>query len=350
MLSYRITKWGEPLEAREEATPEPRGTEVLVRVEACGVCHSDLHIRDGYFDLGGGRRITFDERGVELPLTMGHEIVGEVVALGPEAEGASLGDRRVVYPWIGCRSCRHCDAGDDLLCLAPAYLGTRVHGGYSDHVLVPHPKYLVDYEGVPRNLACTYACAGLTAYGALMKVAPLTEDDHFLIVGAGGVGLSAVHIARAVMRGKLIVADVDATKRAAARQAGAVETIDNSEPGAVEHLLEMTGGGVAASLDFVGMPVTSGFAIDCLRKGGTHVVVGLYGDALSLPLPQFPFKMMTLRGSFTGTLEEMKALMALVKAGRVPPIPVEPRPLAQAQQTLDDLKNGRVLGRVVLTP
>jgi D-arabinose 1-dehydrogenase-like Zn-dependent alcohol dehydrogenase len=234
--------------------------------------------------------------------------------------------------------------------MTPKFIGARVDGGYGDHVIVPHARYLVDYEGVPRNLACTYACAGLTAYGALMKVAPLTEDDHFLIVGAGGVGLSAVHIARAVMRGKLIVAEVDATKRAAARQAGAVETIDNSEPGAVEHLLEMTGGGVAASLDFVGMPVTSGFAIDCLRKGGTHVVVGLYGDALSLPLPQFPFKMMTLRGSFTGTLDELKALMDLVKAGKVPPIPVEPRPLEEAQQTLTDLREGRVLGRVVLNP
>ena len=129
-----------------------------------------------------------------------------------------------------------------------------------------------------------------------------------------------------------------------------METIDNSEPGAVEHLLEMTGGGVAASLDFVGMPVTSGFAIDCLRKGGTHVVVGLYGDALSLPLPQFPFKMMTLRGSFTGTLEELRELMALAQSGKVPPIPVETRPLARANDTLNDLRDGRVLGRVVLQP
>lgn len=350
MLSYQVTEWGAPLEAREDPTPDPQGTEVLLRIEACGVCHSDLHIQDGYFDLGGGQKITFAERGVALPLTMGHEIVGEVVALGPDAEGVALGDHRVVYPWIGCRNCRHCDAGDDILCLAPAYLGTRVHGGYSDHVLVPDPKYLVDYEGVPRNLACTYACAGLTAYSALMKVAPLTGDDHFLIVGAGGVGLSAVHIAATVMRGKLIVADVDATKRAAARQAGAAETIDNSEPGAVEKLLELTGGGVAASLDFVGMPATSKFGIDTLRKGGTHVVVGLYGDAISIPMPQFPFKMMTLRGSFTGTLDELKALMDLVKAGKVPPIPVEPRPLEAAQQTLTDLREGRVLGRVVLNP
>ncbi len=350
MLSYRITEWGAPLEAQEEATPDPQGSEVLLRVEACGVCHSDLHIWDGYFDMGGGGRVTLAERGVELPLTMGHEIVGEVAALGPDAEGVAVGDKRVAFPWIGCRHCAPCDRGEDLMCLRPKYLGTRVHGGYSDHVIVPHPKYLIDYEGVPRNLACTYACAGITAYSALKKAGPLGEDDHFLIIGAGGVGLSAVHIARAAMRGKMVVADIDPTKRAAARQAGAVETIDNSEPDAVKKLLEMTGGGVAAALDFVGAPVTSQFGIDVLRKGGTHVVVGLYGDALPISLPLFPFKLMTVRGSFTGTLEEMAELMGLVKAGKVPPIPVEPRPLVQATQTLNDLRAGRILGRVVLTP
>ena len=109
------------------------------------------------------------------------------------------------------------------------------------------------------------------------------------------------------------------------------------------------GGGAAATLDFVGAPATSRFGIDALRKGGTHVVVGLYGDALPLSLPLFPFKLMTMRGSYTGTLEEMGELMTLVKAGKVPPIPVEPRPLAEATRTLTDLREGRILGRVVLT-
>ena len=350
MLSYQIVDWGKPLEAREAPTPNPEGTEVLLRTEACGVCHSDLHIWSGYFDLGGGQRITLDQRGVTLPFTMGHEIVGEVVAVGPDAKGAAVGDKRVAFPWIGCGHCRHCDAGNDLLCLTPRYLGTRAHGGYSDHVIVPHPKYLIDYEGVPTKLACTYACAGLTAYSALKKIAPLTEDDYVVIIGAGGVGLSAVHIAASVIRGKVIVADMDGTKRAAARQAGAVETIDNSAPDAVETLLEITGGGAAATLDFVGMPATSQFGVDVLRKDGTHVVVGLYGDALSMPLPLFPFKMLTMRGTYTGSLGEMHELMDLVKAGKVPPIPVQPRPLAQATETLTDLRDGKVLGRVVLTP
>ncbi|MFQ5971732.1 MAG: alcohol dehydrogenase catalytic domain-containing protein, partial [Alphaproteobacteria bacterium] len=105
MLSYQVMEWGAPLEPREVPTPDPKGTEVLVRIAACGVCHSDLHIWDGYFDLGGGKRATMSDRGVHPPFTMGHEIVGEVAALGPEAGGVEVGARRVVFPWIGCRAC-----------------------------------------------------------------------------------------------------------------------------------------------------------------------------------------------------------------------------------------------------
>lgn len=350
MRSYQIVAWGEPLEPRDDDTPEPRGTEVLVRISACGVCHSDLHIWDGYFDMGGGQRVTLAERGVALPLTLGHEIAGEVVAVGAEAVGAEVGDKRVVFPWLGCGDCAVCRRGEDLLCVAPRYLGTRVHGGYSDHVMVPHPKFLIDYSGVPTNLACTLACAGLTAYSALKKAMPLGQDDHFVIIGAGGVGLSAVHIAPALVEANMIVADVDAEKRSAARQAGAGETIDNGEDDAVARVLKMTGGGVAAAIDFVGVPETTRFGIDVLRKGGTHVVVGLHGGALTVPLPLFPFKMMSVKGSFVGSLAELGELMDLVKAGRVPPIPVEARPLSAANQALDDLREGRVLGRVVLTP
>ena len=350
MQSQQIVEWGKPLEGREAPTPEPEGTEVLVRVTACGVCHSDLHIWDGYFDLGGGQRITLEDRGVTLPFTMGHEIVGEVEAVGPDAEGVEIGEKRVVYPWIGCGDCNVCKAGDELLCMTPRTLGTRRAGGYSDHVVAPHPRYLVDYEGIPTELACTYACSGLTAFSALKKVAWAREDEHLVIIGAGGVGLSAVHFAPAVTKAKVIVADVDGTKRAAARQAGAFETIDNSEPDAVAKLLEMTGGGAAATIDFVGRPETGLFAVHGLRKGGTHVAVGLYGDAMPLPLALMPLKMLNLLGSYVGTLDEMHELMGLVKSGVVAPIPVQTRPLPEATEALEDLRAGRVLGRVVLKP
>ena len=348
MPSYQIVAWGENLVSEETQSPEVSGTEVLIRTSVCGVCHSDLHIWDGYFDLGGGRRATLEDRGVALPFTMGHEIVGEVVAAGPQAEGAAIGQRRVVYPWIGCRACEPCARGDDLMCLSPSYLGTRVDGGYGDHVIVPHPRYLIDFNGIPEDLACTYACAGLTAYSALKKIPELTDNDTLLIIGAGGVGLSAVNVARAVTPARLVVADIDPDKRAAAIAAGAAETIDNGADGAARSLVKATRGGVAAAIDFVGAPVTTKFGMDVLRKGGTHVIVGLYGSELAMSLPMFPFKLMTVRGSFTGTLDELGQLIDLAKAGRITPLPIATRPFREVNRTLTDLREGRIVGRVVL--
>src|SRR5262245_60899429 len=172
----QIVEWGQPLAARHYPNPTPRGTQVLVRVEACGVCHSDLHIHEGYFDLGGGRKLELAKLGVKLPHTLGHEIVGEVVAVGPDAAGgAKVGDKRLVHPWIGCGACDFCKRGEELLCGAMKSLGARTDGGYADHVLVPHPRYLIDYEGVPADLACTYTCSGVKAFSTLNKLAHMHD-------------------------------------------------------------------------------------------------------------------------------------------------------------------------------
>ena len=140
MRAMQIIEWGKPLEAREYPDPEPQGEEVLLRVEATGVCHSDVHIWDGFFDLGGEQRISLESRGVRLPFTMGHEIAGEVAALGPHASGIKVGDKLVAYPWIGCGECAVCRKGEELLCLSPRTLGTRRAGGYATHVIVPRRK------------------------------------------------------------------------------------------------------------------------------------------------------------------------------------------------------------------
>ena len=294
MQSCQITAWGAPLELRDYPTPKPQGREVLLEVEACGVCHSDYHIWQGYYDLGGGERIGMAERGLRLPFTMGHEVAGRVAALGPEARdaGLKLGDRRVVYPWIGCGQCEVCRRGQELLCLKPRIVGTWRDGGYSTHVLVPDPRYLVDFGDVPIEVACTYACSGITALSALRKTGAEEERDRVLLIGAGGVGLNGLHLARAVLPSPPVVADVDAGKREAALAAGAALAVDNASADAVAAVKEWSGGGVAAAIDFVGRPETSRFALDCLRKGGTLVAVGLYGDRLPLPLPWLPLRML----------------------------------------------------------
>src|SRR5690348_4506018 len=350
MRAMQIIEWGQPLEARDYPDPEPTGEEVVLRVEAAGVCHSDVHIWDGHFDLGGGQQISLESRGVNLPFTMGHEIAGEVAALGPQASGVKIGDKVVAYPWIGCGQCEVCRRGDELLCNTPRTLGTRVAGGYGSHVIVPHARYLLPYDDIPQALAATYTCSGITAYSALKKTtAHVGRDDHLVIIGAGGVGGSAVHIAPAAVDGKIIVADIDAQKRAHARQMGAVATIDNAAPDAVKQVMEATGGGAAAAIDFVGSPKTMEFGVNILRKGGKLVMVGLYGGASSVSTVLFPFKMMTIEGSYVGTLEDLRELLALVQAGKVPPIPLENRSADQASQALADLKSGgKVRGRVVL--
>jgi len=351
MRSYKITQFGKPLEAIDEPTPTPTGTEVLLKVDACGVCHSDLHLWHGVFKMANDVEVDVTTRGIKLPHTLGHEVVGEVVAMGPEARGVAIGDKRLVYTWIGCGDCAVCKAGDEHLCDNPRSIGIRRPGGYADHVLVPHAGCLIDYAGVPAALACLYACSGVTVYSALGKLAPLTPDDQVLLVGAGGLGLMAIKIARALGNPTIIAADIDATKRAAALEAGAAHAIDPGAPDAAAEVIALSGGGgVKGVIDLVGAPASAAFAMASIRKGGTVVFVGLYGGGLTVSLPLFPFRSMTLTGSYTGNLRQTKELIRLAQDGEIEPIPYETRPLDAAPQALQDLEAGRVLGRVVLTP
>ena len=136
MKSYKVVEFGQPLQKVEESNPAPHGAEVLVKVTAAGVCHSDVHLWEGFFDMGGGNKVS-TQKTMNPPRTMGHEIVGEVVALGPDAKGAKVGDKAVVYPWIGCGTCWYCANGREHLCPTPRALGVNNDGGYADHVLVP---------------------------------------------------------------------------------------------------------------------------------------------------------------------------------------------------------------------
>lgn len=349
-LSYRMSAAGEPLSEQREPLPIPQGEEVLLRVTASGVCHSDLHIWEGFFDLGGGRKLDFMPN-LTLPHTLGHEIAGEVVAVGPDVKHARVGDRRVAYPWIGCGECSNCLGGDEHICTGkPRTLGTRRPGGFSSHVVVPHERYLLDFGNLPETLACSYACSGLTAFSALKKAAPVSAQAPLLIIGAGGVGLSAVRLAQSVHGVRPLVADIDPLKREAALAAGAALAVDPREPDALQQVMAATGGGVAAVVDFVGASASVSFAMQAVRRGGRVVLVGLFGGSLELSLPLLPFRAISLQGSFVGPLEDMHELITLARQGAVPEIPIETRPLAAAQQALLDLQKGRVLGRVILQP
>ena len=350
MKSEAIVQYGAPLEEVTGEVPVPGGTEVVIRVTHCGVCHSDVHLHDGYFDLGGDRKADLSA-GHSLPFTLGHEIQGEVAAVCPDAEGVAPGERFVVYPWIGCGDCEICRAGEEQLCGAPQVLGVNLAGGYSDHVLVPHPRYLLNFDGIPDGLAATYMCSGLTAYSALQKLENITAGESIAIVGLGGVGFMGLQFARALFPDQRIIGvDVDTAKLEAAMNAGADAVYDSSDKSAAKQLLKDTDGGCRGAVDFVGSEGSSGFASRAIKRGGKAVIVGLFGGTFSMPIPMFPLRSITLAGSMVGSPAQAKAMLELVKSGAVDPIPLQERPLAQANQTLNDLRDGKVLGRVVLRP
>ena len=350
MKSYDVCECGAPLRLMERPTPKPAGTEVLLKIVAAGVCHSDLHIWEGYYDLGGGKRLKLADRGVKLPLTMGHENVGEVAALGPDAAGVKVGDRRLVHPWLGCGECAVCRRGDEQLCRTPFSIGVFRSGGYSDHLLVPHPRYLFDIGGIAPEKAAPLACSGITTYGALKKVGPLLQEEPVVIIGAGGLGLMCLALHRAMGGKAAIVVDIDPVKREAARRAGAQAVIDGNTADAAKEIIEATKGGAWAVIDLVGASRTVQLGVDSLVKGGKVIVVGLFGGDIAVPTPSLPLRAMTIQGSYVGSLTEMAELLDLVRRKGAPDLPVATRPLAAVNDALNDLKAGKIIGRVVLTP
>ena len=343
MISYQVVEHGKPLQRVLSQKPQPRGSEVLVRITRSGVCHSDLHIWDGYFDWGGGKRFYVKERGCVPPFTLGHEPFGVVEALGPRAKGVKVGQKRIIYPWIGCGRCATCKAGQDNYCLQSRYLGVNVPGAYSTHVLVPDAKYLVDAAGVDESFAATLACSALTAYSATAKLPALGPKDRVAVIGCGGVGLSGVSVLKAKGVKNIVACDIDPAKLAIAAKLGAARTLDTRTPQAAEELR-----GIAGALDFVGSPATAALGIGALRKGGRHVVVGLYGGELVHPLPPIAQRAIGIVGSYVGNLQELKEVVALAKRKKLKPQPIETRGAQGANAALEDLKAGRVVGRIVL--
>jgi D-arabinose 1-dehydrogenase-like Zn-dependent alcohol dehydrogenase len=344
VISYQIIEHGKPLQRVAFETPRPRGTEVLMRITRSGVCHSDLHIWEGYFDLGGGKRFYVKERGCVPPFTPGHEPLGLVEALGPKARGVRIGQKKLIYPWIGCGKCAVCKAGQDNYCVSGArFLGVNRAGAYSTHVLVPHPKYLIDTAGIDDSFASTLACSAVTAYSATAKLPPLGPKDWVAVLGCGGLGLIGISLLRAKGVKNIIGCDIDDSKLAAAAKLGAKKTVNMRSAEAAKALQ-----GIAAAIDFVGSPATAGPGIAALRKGGRYVICGLFGGELTHPLPPIAQRAIGIVGSYVGNLQELKEVVALAKKKKLKPTPVETRPASAANAALEDLKAGRVLGRIVL--
>jgi alcohol dehydrogenase/propanol-preferring alcohol dehydrogenase len=350
MKSFRVTEFNGPLSEVDAPTPKPTGTQVLLKVKAAGVCHSDIHIWQGGYELGHGRKpLSLKDRGVTLPLTMGHETVGEVVAFGPDAKGVAVGDVRLVYPWIGCGTCDLCLADEENMCLKPASLGVYCDGGYSDYIVVPNPRHLVDLKGLDPVTAAPYACSGVTTYSAIKKLESHLKHP-IVIFGAGGLGLMALSILKAMGGKGAIVVDIDKEKREAAMKAGALAAVDGAAPDALQQITTAANGPIYGAIDLVGNAQTAQLGFDCLTKGGKLVMVGLFGGGAPWALPLIPMRAITIQGSYVGNVKETQELIDLVREKNIAPIPVTKLPLAKAGQALSDLHKGRLVGRAVLVP
>jgi propanol-preferring alcohol dehydrogenase len=350
MISYEIQEYAAPLVRAERPTPTPKDNEVLVRVLAAGVCHSDLHIWHGSYDLGNGKKLnTADAR--RLPITLGHEIAGEVVAVGPLVKDVRAGQKYVVFPWLGCGQCKICERGDENLCLSGRALGVSRPGGYADHVLVPHERYLVALGDLTPEQAAPYACSGLTTYSALKKFAPrVFKEETLVLIGAGGLGLMAILIAKALGGAGVIVIEPGARQREAALNTGALAAFDPNDPDCAAEVRRAAGGAVWMVLDCVGSSQTVDLGIKLLTKGGHLVQIGLFGGHVDLPTPTHALRAITYQGTYVGNPRELRELIELVRNSGMPPVPTTCVHLSRVFSALLDLEQGKVTGRQILTP
>lgn len=351
MISYDVVDFSAPLVRNERPTPQPAGDQVLVRIEAAGVCHSDLHIWHGSYDLGHGKKLSMADRGLKLPLTMGHEIAGEVIAVGDEVKDVQVGRRYVVFPWHGCGECKVCKRGDENLCMAGKSMGVYQPGGYADHVLVSHSRYLVDIGDMSPVQAAPYACSGLTTYSAIRKISPkVLQDEKIVVIGAGGLGLMAVLLIKALGGSGAIVIEPDESKHAAALEAGADAVFSPAQEGYLAQVKRAAGGAVWAVIDCVGSSQTVQAGIDMLTKGGHLVQIGLYGGHVDLPTPFMALRAITYQGIYVGNLGELRELMELVRNKNLRPVPITCTHFGNAFTALLALEQGKAVGRQVLTP
>ena len=348
---WAFTSWGGRLEKTEEALAPAQGHEVTLKVTHCGICHSDLHIQAGGFDMGGGKLSSLERAGTRLPVTMGHEIVGEVVEIGPDVQGVELGTLMIAYPWLGCGECATCQRGDEHLCVRAARnMGIQLPGGYADLTRVPHERYLVPVGALDPARAATFACAGITAMGAIRKLPAVTAEDWVAVIGCGGVGMTAVALLSATTAARIVAIDPDPAKRAAALEHGATLAFDPKEADAQKTIGKACAGNIAGALDFVGAESSSALAVGLVRRAGQVVIVGLFGGEFRMPLPMFPLRSLSITGSYVGGVHDLRELVALAQRVTLPQIPLDLRPLDGVNQALDDLAQGRVVGRVVLQP
>lgn len=327
----------EPLSIEELPLPVPAAGEVLIKVAACGVCHSDLHLAHGDWDLL--KPIT------KLPLVLGHEVTGTIEALGSGAEGFVIGDR-VGVPWLHytCGQCEYCLAGRETLCGKQQITGCTVDGGFAEFIKAKasHTAKLPDNLGFDE--AAPLLCAGLTVHHA-MRDADARAGQRVAIFGIGGLGHLAVQLAKA--RGAEVIAvDVAEDKLALARECGADHTVNAAASQAYKEIKKL--GGAHVAMVTSGSKAAYETALRSLRRGGTLSIVGMAPEPISLSTVAMVSGEYRIVASAVGTREDLREVLQFAAEGKIK-CHTEQRPFDQAANVLEEMSSGKLIGRVVLT-
>jgi propanol-preferring alcohol dehydrogenase len=327
-----------PLRFEDVERPKPGVGEVVIRVEACGACHSDAHVADG--DWPQLNRI------VKRPLILGHEIAGTVADVGEGVTELRAGDR-VGVPWIywSCGECEFCRSGDEVLCLKQKITGVAVDGGYAKFVKAP----VTHATRIPEKLSAVDAaplfCAGVTVYRALKK-ANIQPGQRLAIFGVGGLGHLAVQIGRE-MGAEVTAVDRADEKLEQARKDGAAHAFNASSGDAPKEIRKL--GGAHVVLVASAAKAAYDAAFSCVRGAGTLLVVGLPAEAICFPALSMAGREVRIQASSVGTRDNLRDVLAMAANGKLK-CRVAVRPLEDANEVLEELRRGQVSGRIVLQP
>jgi len=337
MQAAVLHAFGPMLSVEEVPRPAPKAGEVLIEVEACGVCHSDLHVAEG--DQPMLKAVT------KANLIPGHEVVGRVVEKAADVTHLGVGDRvGVAWNHATCGECEPCREGRENLCRKAVITGVMVDGGYADYMVaraghaLPIPDSLGSVEAAP------LFCAGLTVYRAL-KNAGVGAGQRVAVFGVGGLGHLAVQIANA-WGAEVIALDVDASKLALAKELGAARTLNAADAEDIKALRKL--GGVHVAVVTSASKAAYDTAFKCLRPGGTLSVVGLPSEPLTFAALGLAGIEARVVGSSVGTRDDMRAVLQLAADGKLR-CHTETQPLDQVNAVFERMRRGQISGRVVLT-
>ena len=336
MKAAVLHEFKQPLVFEEVARPQIQPHEVLIEVEACGVCHSDLHVADGDWKQLAGI--------IKKPVILGHEIAGRVAECGADVRELRVGDR-VGVPWINstCGQCEFCHEGNENLCARQQITGVTVDGGYAEFAKVPASHAIAIPDGLSPVKAAPLFCAGVTVYRAL-KQANLKRGQQLAVFGIGGLGHFAVQIGCA-LGADVSAIDVGDEKLALAKSLGA-STILNARSADVVKTMRGSGGAHVAIVTSAAKAAYD-TAFNCLRPTGTLLVVGLPAENICFPPILMSAKEVRIRASAVGTREDLRGVLAMAAAGQVHCETTEYK-LDEINGVMDRLRGGQIVGRAVL--